>query len=347
MKNCRHTSKIIVLITLLFFHKIFLFECSNGSIEYNKTLRLTNESKVTNNLSHKNFPQHRKDINYPPMIYFSGGCEGSSATGTFLKMIISEFTGQSMFPVKLELLQIHKNPIYQKLVRQQLNNDTYSVDLMLMSIGLYQMKAMNQNSILLLKACDFVIQKYPGLLRQLAELYDARVTYIYRKNFLDSCICSVRDCFGPEYGYPVLASNGSRTDLCFERREGKIETKVKLLHPHKCILWRKNRAISNQKLLRSMLPNIPFVSTEALFAFQYSNKSSDWTTSVSNWMKLMEPLFPNEDLKETIENVLIQKQNTRKAAPPNVDVLDNKDFVIKQQELQNSLISHYLVTDQH
>ena len=155
----------------------------------------------------------------------------------------------------------------------------------------------------------------------------------------------VRDCWANEFGYPVFASNGSRTDLCFERRKGLEPTQVKLFKPNQCILWRKNQAISNQKFLKSLFPKLSIISTEEMFLFQYSDKSSDFRTSVSQWKNFLEPLFPESailHLEESIENMLFEQQNTRPAPPPNMDNLYNKDFVIKQQKLPGSLISDYL-----
>jgi len=43
-----------------------------------------------------------------------------------------------------------------------------------------------------------------------------------RTNMLDQVICQVKDCFQDEYGYPVNADSGERSDLCFSRRGEQV-----------------------------------------------------------------------------------------------------------------------------
>ena len=65
------------------------------------------------------------------------------------------------------------------------------------------------------------------------RLMNVKFVQFYRSNYLDHALCEVRDCMvrGKPLGYPVFATNGTRTDLCFFRRK-KINKHIKVLYKH-------------------------------------------------------------------------------------------------------------------
>ena len=112
---------------------------------------------------------------------------------------------------------------------------------------------------------------------------------IYRQNVLDRCICEVRDCFyaAKDFGFPVFAANGTRTDLCFERREHpEIRIQARITDGHGCIAY-------GEKLVQEVQRYSPnsSVTAEHLFEFESSSDEDAFESSIDQWMVFLRPLL--------------------------------------------------------
>lgn len=152
---------------------------------------------------------------------------------------------------------------------------------------------------------------------------------------------------------PVFAENGTRTDLCFQRRRHpETPIQVHLSQPETCTRNKQQHAQDMQRQVRTTLPApVPFIPTERLFAVEYSNSSQDMTTSLVAWKALLRPLFlPSETttthLESSIRTVLQRLQNTRSPPGPHRSVIYNIDWVREQaQSPRNPLLRSFLRGD--
>ena len=134
---------------------------------------------------------------------------------------------------------------------------------------------------------------------------------VFRENALDRCACMVRDCFWHirhnDNGYPVFAKNGTRTNLCIQRRyHPEIKTKAKFTDTgaKRCIDY----ALRYQHKLKSL--EYPYERTENLFEFETSLDDAALQRSVDAWIKLMRHVVGKNLDRAIIEKELALKIGT-------------------------------------
>jgi len=157
--------------------------------------------------------------------------------------------------------------------------------------------------------------------------------YMYRKNLLDRVVCTVKDCFpgGAAFGYPVFAINGSKTDLCFNRRKtGRAKTKAYIFSIESMIESIRNLEKQTQKKLKAF--DFPFqVTYEDLTEFEYMDEDSVWSTSLNAWTRMLSTYVANnwtsEDAK-LLKDMMHPMRNTRNMSH-HEDVIQNYEEVFE------------------
>lgn len=169
-------------------------------------------------------------------------------------------------------------------------------------------------------------------------------TSVLRKNKLDQFLCRVRDCFEPTYGYPVLAINGTKTNLCFKRRQSpSLEVKAHV-HVDKLQEYLHFRQKSDYKHREENNGNTVQISDaqyyEDLFAFTTSSDPDVFQASVKSWHKLLWRLLKVDH--NILINVLLPLKNTRKPPSAHVRLIHNFYEVKHALEKSEPALDHYL-----
>jgi len=251
-----------------------------------------------------------------------------------------------------EILVRESNYMYQQ-IRKDLsakNERVDYVDTMLQVIRNLDATARAAQKTLVFKASTTILLRNPRLLRGLKSM-GVRFAMIYRENFLDKCICNVRDCFGTgAIGYPVYADNGTRSELCFARRklDDKAAIKAYMTNSTQCVVNYKGRVQQmKDKFADVIVAPSQAVSTDALFAFEFAggNDEDKLETSKKAWMDLLTPILLRDRLDETaVLGFLRQNAGTRPPPRPHSDTIYNPSDVL--EELASANLSSYFRTDE-
>ena len=115
-----------------------------------------------------------------------------------------------------------------------------------------------------------------------------RVVVMRRRNILDLYICRIRDCFVKSRSYPVDASTGKKTNLCFQRRKRKDVTVKAFVNVNtlaqRLQQYMKINSIHDARHRNVFKGNFETVATEDLFAFENSNSTDALDLSLQSWI---------------------------------------------------------------
>lgn len=167
----------------------------------------------------------------PFILVTEGGCSGTTAFGDYTERIIVQHGLHYNKRVDFEFLHVDKNAYFQDIVRERNMPEEQKMenrdDLLLESIQRAQEAATESSSLLFFKSN---IHWYKRLN---LGAWNGNISFagIYRANVLDRCICMVRDCFGETKGVgtSVFGSNGTKTDVCFGRRQHPLNWMFELI----------------------------------------------------------------------------------------------------------------------
>lgn len=190
--------------------------------------------------------------------------------------------------------------------------ETQHGNLMLESIEKATSMAKQQKKVFFFKGNRKLLGKWKWLMPKLKKMVDVTFFSVLRWNALDRCSCMVRDCFWDKrdnsMGYPVVAKNGTRTDLCFQRRHHpEIKTKAKFINngASRCIDY----VLGFQHKLKSL--EYPYESSEKIFEFETSIDDAALQRWVDAWVKLMRHIIGKNMDRAIIEKELALKSGSR------------------------------------
>ena len=279
-----------------------------------------------------------------PLAVVSEGCSGSSAVMQFVKRILRAEHNITFLINHSELFKPEKNPCYEyaletlKEKRSEPNPNFH--DVTVEAIKRFNNFGIETNRTLFFKA---TIHQLHGKMFQGLKKIGALFGLAYRGNYLDRAICEARDCFGAKYGYPVFAENGTRTDLCFQRRKLDPSIKVKAYIHDIPNLIQKIHGL--ERHIRKGIQQLRFSedvvqATEDLFAYEYTSDEKEFLKSHVAWMKFLS--FTMFDIKkDTLTNIMRENQNSRKLKPHS-DVIQNIEEVTLALQTAKPSLSHFL-----
>lgn len=318
-------------------------QSTNGLNKQDEDIHLLISQTQQHNLTSFNWPE---DELGKPRIVIASGCSGSSATTSLIHQII-EAHGLSVCHYKyglrdLELLKPEKNPFYEE-ARKKLKNMGHSTaygSVMLQAVKDMQEDARLANQTVFFKADVSHLTKGGSTLVKGLKKMGASFARMYRGNFLDRCVCVVRDCMGWSnlLGYPVFASNGTKTDMCFKRRRSEEHTKAVLKHANMCVRFFRNEERKNEKNFGRLISPSMATSYESLFEFEFTSDNLALERSKDAWVSLLASFLGVRLDESTILQILTKHQNSRKAPGSHENVIHNIDDIMK---LRSSL-SEYL-----
>ena len=247
----------------------------------------------------------------PFVVFTEGGCSGTTAIGGYIRKIVRAHGFDYLKGATFEFLHTNKNPrqnksknkFYNEILKEKhiSAEDANYEEVMVESIKRAQAKATEAGVFFFFKADIGRLRMNSGLKNGLDSL---RASYsgVYRWNVLDRCICEIRDCFSAakDFGFPVFAANGTRTDLCFERREHpEIRIQARITDGHGCIAY-------GEKLVQEVQRYSPnsSVTAEHLFEFESSSDEDAFESSIDQWMVFLRPLLKQHLSRHVIEQVL-------------------------------------------
>ena len=152
-----------------------------------------------------------------------------------------------------------------------------------------------------------------------------------RENVLDRMICRIHDCFiGGKIdglGYPVFSGNGSRAELCFDRRSYEDGITKVHINPTKVVqfLHREEEGVVKIKKRPSLV-----VTYEELMAFEYTADEGVWNASIDTWSALIDQYMGDSNSIDSgiIGNLFCPMRNSRKMGL-HEDVIQNYDEVFE------------------
>lgn len=276
-----------------------------------------------------NLEQHHKNV-LPPdeklRVLVTKGCSGSS----FVLGAIRDFLQSRGYDVEKKYPEIYKpqNNSMFELAKELAPKESRTIDIIVNATLMLKQEAFQNGQTVVYKWGDGGILK-PLMQRTRGDLLFG---YMYRKNILDKVVCSVKDCFsGSAFGYPVFAVNGSKANLCFNRREsGAAKTKAYIDSIESMV----ERIRHLEKVLQGKLKafDFPFqVTYEDLTDFEYTDEDSVWSTSLNAWTRMLSTYVANnwtsEDTK-LLKDMMHPMRNTRNMSH-HEDVIQNYQEVFE------------------
>lgn len=262
----------------------------------------------------------------PFFLVVEQGCSGSTAISKFIREIITAH-GLQRFNVGSEFLNVkrkkYKNKIYSELVNKSEYANSTREEILLASVEIAKKEAEGQGQLFFFKA---QVKYAEGEFRE--RLDEIGVTYagVYRDNVLDRCICATRDCFADSAGYPVFASNGTRTDLCFARRKFEVPILAHLENPEleHCL----TKSLSQAERIKWQ--DFPSVSQESLFEFEYTESDEAFDRSIMVWMKLLGPFLSHALDERIVRRTLKEYRGSRPPPKPHKELVSNYWNLVKE-----------------
>jgi len=334
---------------------------SGTNVNKPQELVITNESGLSllKGHVHDKFPQvetlsaQNQNVAHVPLLAVAmEGCSASTPTLMMAKQLLRAHDMELMENTGLELFKPDKNKYYVSS-RQQLqsngdvrmrNLSTSEENLILLrAMKQYASEAMAEQQRLLFKINPDIMS--PTVIQTLKHMGTV-FAFAYRANHLDLVVCYVRDCFetwmdeGHRSGFPVFAGNGARASLCFDRRTFPGKTMAYLI-PNNLV----SRIHKLEEKLRDHVlgwghlfaPSRP-VSTESLFAFEYSPNEETFLESLESWIEFLS--FSNIRMdRDTVAMQLRPLQNSR-----HLDLHSEVIWNIAEvkEALTKANLSHYL-----
>jgi len=264
---------------------------------------------------------------------FIAGCAMSSSMNFFLKTLLKSYGVEIMETCYSDEVALGGNweimkPGINRFYVQANESMSRSLELMLKEV-----EETGRSAIIKLEKMDLEVKT------TLRDVIKPKVVYAYRGNVLDKMICEIRDCFlkdQPGLGYPVNAKTGERDDQCFNRRlPGGPKTKA-YVNPNKFIkhLGKKLRGSMNKyRDLENFYGDdhysLPKVSTEDLWAFEFSDEKEGYGRSMVAWGQILLAwgFIPDE---QRIANVMNAYGFNKRKQKPHSDTIYNLDELIER-----------------
>lgn len=278
-----------------------------------------------------------KSTNFKPLVLvFEGGCSASTAIGRFIEKIINAhgFTRYNKAGFEfMDYSKKRKNPFYFEMLNE--TKYTYSTrdKILLDSVKRAKKEAIDLGQLFYFKA------HIPKVIKENRKMMDEiGVSYvgIYRYNILDRCICVTKDCFANSAGYTVFKHNGTKAELCFNRRKVHSASPVltHLVNPKKCLetAWKQQKRIRHQ--------DFPAVSEESLFEFEYTDSDEAWERSMNAWGRILHPFLSVAFDESKVSEVLKEYRGSRSLPLPHSVLVSNYDYLV--HEIRDTRWERYL-----
>ena len=316
-------------------------------------MNFIDEHKSDNNNNHKQ--------NGNPLSIITLGCSGSSALIKFSREVLTAH-GITMATGDEEIFYRHKNrywdtavnklidegyathdDIAEKAVPQDLHaTEAYPYFDKVIVEAVDQTILSHGNKTLLFKSKPpKVLQQRNCTVAKALNKLGVKFAYFYRHNILDFAVCMARDCFNSrrQYGYPVFATNGTRTDLCFKRRRSDIKVKAHM-NVNNLVEYIHDEESSRRqsiKVLRNFTEAGEAFVNEELYAYEYTSDEDTFVKSLQLWTKLLS--FAT-DIDETILTRLMKQYQNKLQLRPHSDVIANINEVTSV--LKDAGLDHYI-----
>ena len=305
-KKFRSLYMLIIFVVYMF---TIILKTNESQIEMIRSTLL-----VTNSIAaEKSIPQ--PEVDGIPRVVLASPCAGSSATLRFTKDILRAHGYQIEFsvhqPILKSNLQAHPQLIdkaKEQLIERLLREPTYP-EIVAESISILNQKAIESGKILLFKANSLGEEIILDKLKDMGAKFAAT----FRENAMDQAVCEAMDCFG--IGHQVF-SNGTRSSLCFDRRQATIDEKP-LVHFHDPneLKNEMERIKANNKVRENLVhlysPAL-YQSYEDLFKFEYTDSEEVFKESVFAWQSF---LYNFGDLKEDIVREVLRPYHNSRPPP--------------------------------
>lgn len=280
-----------------------------------------------------------RDSLSPLIIVTEGGCSGSTAVGQYLRHLVLAHDLDFMKDVHFEFLHKNKNPRTNKWKNPFYHNISVQAqasklnltddEMMIKSVNRATKIARKQKKVMIFKATFKQYEYFHEHFKHLHPTYFG----VYRQDALRRCICMIKDCFHGviDDGYPVFAENGTRTDLCFNRRfQHEVPIQIMLKNVRHCL---DITTEAHSFLKTQSFPSLP---EEELFLFEYSKSDNDLTTSSKGWARILDSTL--KALGVTLNEATIRKalepfQNSRPLPPKSY-----KTEIRNYDEIEESLL---------
>ena len=239
-------------------------------------------------------------------------------------------------------MKVHKN-IYYDAAKEELDAegelDDYSMDttanddndlhqqhvIIMRALQMMQQDYMQRNQTMMVKVN--IMHDLTAYVIESFQQMNASFTHMYRSNVLDYQICMTKDCFNiPQIGYTVH-ENGTKSNLCFERRKSPSNSTKVHFNPELVKMEIKQTIVSESRasyFARNL--NSYSTATEDLFAYEYSNNEMDFQKSLNAWSAVIAPLV-DVVYPDIIERNMRPNQNSRPPPARHVDEIDNFEEV--------------------
>jgi len=273
-----------------------------------------NEVDKVNKYKTKTITQNTANFTLQPLVLlFEGGCVGSSATNQFLNDVVIEHG-----------LKKYENKKFAYFNNKKYKETRDNLDVAIEDLSKDKLIAQKKGQVMYIK---LQFKKF-GLIDSIADI-GVDFVIVLRKNILDSCICSARDCFlKKDNGYAVFAKNGTKAPLCFQRRfHPEIETKV-FFTKHgiqHCLKQSQTKQREMQKMF-----NFQVVYYEELFAFEYTSSDVAFEQSKHAWETIARVLLKNKFDKSKLVQTLQKYRGSRQLMP-------NENLLFNNREIMNDL----------
>jgi hypothetical protein len=317
---------------------------SSSSSYYDKSYSSSSDDETTTitttklrNSNNNNKKKNHVDDDFPRMI-ITGPCSGSSITIQVAKHIL-EAHGYQVFAGK-EPNVPRRNRFYDEALeklRKRLKKEPTSSQIVAESFKILNDITIKRGKILLIKLSNI----REDMLEPLKEM-GAKYAFTYRDNVLDRAVCVTRDCFQKNnLGYQVF-SNGTRSELCFDRRKSKDKILAYINNTDAMIDFMQRLKIENEKRLVDYKPFVTpaeMWSYEELFVFEYTDSRKVFDQSVQMWSGFLKNFAAINQTK--VEEVLSLYRNSRPLPSPHSSVIYNINDV-KRALSNNADLKQYL-----
>jgi hypothetical protein len=178
-----------------------------------------------------------------------------------------------------------------------------------------------------------------------------KVVFLHRHNLLDYYICRIRDCmeidsrvFGDEsnHSYPVDASTGEETDLCFGRRHQTNVTVKAFLEVDdltELFPFMINEYNHDLETISRVFKAITFeiVATDDLFAFEYDKSTESLELSLQSWVKVLDSWGVTPDVPLLRKYLRKHFRHNSRRLQPTAEKVYNAEEVKKALETRPEL----------
>lgn len=235
------------------------------------------------------------------------GCSGSSFVISTLRKFLSAHGFRLRHTGNTEVYKPNKNPFFKE-AKRSMPKGTSERDLVIAATVMLNQEEYEKNRSTLFK------WKH-SMLRDILEKMGSEnvlVGSLIRKNVLDGLICSVRDCFlkGRKIGYPVFV-NGSRTELCFSRRNVQNEKIMAYFRPEQLAMATADLQwmLDDNEMVEKHLDSETY---EELTALEYTNEGDVVNASMRAWYNLVRNVVGNDIERGHVDNEIRHMINSRR-----------------------------------